>query len=382
MRRLTRNLTYNTSNKRWCKKIDGKIVYFGSSACSQAEALAELDALISQRTLATTLQPAAIDVGTLAEAYAVDCEQRIKLGQLKPLTWEEYRRPIQALADVVGVRQRVADLRPQQFRTLRHSWEGSVGPHAMARYVRAVRTMFNWGKLNNLIHADPLYGREFEPPASKELRMAVDDSAEANGERMFTDDELALILTHPSCVGLLRACVLLGLNGGMYAADCASLAWRHVQEYQGVRCIVARRTKSDAKRITPLWPETIAAIESFRMPGQSPDDLVFRSPAGDMIALPDRRVSYLGKLFDRLRSAAKIRRRGVGFGSLKHTHITAVSGVDERAAAIVSAHEVGSVRAHYDKVPIDRLVRIATLAREKLFLQILTSRRSTPGDGT
>lgn len=372
MKQLTRHLTFNKSNGRWQKKIDGKVRYFGTSRCSEREALDCLDQFILGMVAPPVIAGAeTMPLEHVAERFIQDCEKRVADGLLSPATVSEYERIIGQFIRNIGGRRLAAALTPADFRTARIKWK--VGPYALARYVRAIRTMFTWAEDTGIIIREPRYGSEFSPPARKAVR-----DIEADGERMFTDDELRAMLAHPLCNGTLRACVLLGLNAGMYPIDCADLLWREIKSIDGVICIDRIRWKTDVPHRAPLWPETLAAIEQHRLPLSAPDGRVFLSPSGGPLTLRESRTSYLGDLFDELRKGANIGRYGVGFGSLRHTHVSAMGDCgDEGAAERLRGHTVGkdrgAVKKHYDKVPMTRLVKVAEHARDRLYLRILNN---------
>lgn len=371
-RRITRHLTYNAAIKRWVKRIDGKIRYFGESGCTKANAMAILNAYIDER-IADSIENAsnAISIGQLAIAYELDCEARVASGKLQLDTLKEYRRCIQLFLDEIGSGTIVGSLRPAQFRTVRLRWDG-LSPPTRNRYITGVRTMFMWGVANGVIVSLPMYGREFDPPDKSEHRAAREIREREHGERKFRDDELRRILLHPLCDGWMRACVMLGLNAGMYGKDCSDLLWKDVCTIDGVVCIDRRRAKTGVRQTAPLWPETITLLETMRRPGI---DRVFRTPDGNPLINRDTRNDYLGEKFMVLRGEAGIERVGIGFGSLRHTHVSAIGDCgDDNAARRVRGHEIAGVVGHYDKIPIRRLKAVTDLARDRLLVPTLESR--------
>jgi integrase len=146
-----------------------------------------------------------------------------------------------------------------------------------------------------------------------------------------------------SATGPLRAFVLLALNCGMYAADIAQLRHHDLRREGRHLVIDDDRGKTGIVRRAILWPETVKAIEGLRRG----EDLLFVTAHGNPWV--NGETDSIGLLFRRLLDELGVKRAGVGFGSLKHTHVSAVGGhPDLNAARLVRGHKFSGIEAHYD----------------------------------
>ena len=163
--------------------------------------------------------------------------------------------------------------------------------------------------------------------------------------------------------GPLLAFVLLGLNGGMYSKDIADLDHVDVKRIGGARVIDAHRGKTGAYRRTPLWPETAKAMDAVATKG--PGGPLFKTSRGNRWNHGE--TDAINQEFCRRLEQLGIKRDGVAFGALRHTHVSAVGDQgDLTAARIVRGHKVGGIESHYDLPDLKRLTAVTNFARRRL----------------
>jgi integrase len=381
---------------RFCKRVRGVLHYFGRGGDRDA-ALAEWLAVKADLLAGRPIRRAQADTpaGTptvkfVNDSFLSDCTAKVDAGRMKGGTFDDYFRACEEFGAAAGWGTDPDALRPDDFRAVRAKWAERMGPWSLDRYVQAVRTMFNFAVKHRLILREPFYGDAFRKSTEADKRGKARDKSRERGERVFTPAELRFILDNAE--GPLRAMVLLALNGGMYARDVAALREGDIRR-EGRLWVVdfAREKTGGVPWKFPLWPETRAAIDAAlaqrpKARDAADGDLVFVTIHGRRWVREHTRregpkikasasVDAVAQEFDKLLGARK--RPGLGFGTLRHTHVTAVGGhADLSAARRVRGHKMPGIEAHYDKVQLFRLKSVTDLARSRL---LPASRRSRSG---
>jgi integrase len=372
MRTPTLKLTWHKGSGYWCKSIGGKLRYFGARGATEDDARKALLEFLQRRAYDRpdpVAEGGLVLVKTVANAYAADCQRRVEAGTLQGRTFEDYDTAIKQFVEAVGRLTAVEDLTPAQFAAVRADWLARYAPSRAGNFIQSIKTMFKWagpGDGMGLIQGLPRYGREFSKPPVSAHRDQRRDKARNDGERKFGRKELRAILESPLLVGQHRAFFLLGLNAGCYAASIADFTWGDLRQEGRLHVIDTTRRKTGVPQKFVLWPETLRAITDCRKRGAD-DALVFTTPHGLAWVCRDRHTDSIGQNFGDLLRTLRLKRSGVGFGSLRHTHVSAVAGHgDKDAARLVRGHAVPGVVWHYDFPDVGRLKAITDLARGKL----------------
>lgn len=378
---------------RFCKRVRGVLHYFGRGgdkdlALSEWLAVkADLLAGRPVRRVQADAPPGATTVKFVNDTFLSDCTAKVDAVRMKGGTFDDYFRACEEFGRTVGWGTDPDALRPADFRVVRAKWGERMGPWSLDRHVQAVRTMFNFAMKHRLILRQPFYGDAFSKSTEADKRGKAREKRQERGERVFTAAELRFILDNAA--GPLRAMVLLALNGGMYARDVAALRETDIQR-EGKLWVVdfAREKTGGVPWKFPLWPETKVAIDAAladrpKARDAADEGLVFVTIHGRRWVREHTRregpkikasvsVDAIAQEFDKLLGTRK--RPGLGFGTLRHTHVTAVGGhADLWAARRVRGHKMPGIEAHYDKVQLFRLKAVTDLARARL---IPASRRS------
>jgi integrase len=376
---------------RYCKRVRGVLHYFGKDFdAAMRRWLAEKQDLMAGRPVNHAPAPSITTVRFCCNHWLTACTDRIDAGKLRGGTFADYKMAAEQFVKAVGPGRDPDSLVPADFAAIRAEWGGRMGPWALDRYVQAVRTMFNHAADQRLIGRQPFYGGQFGKSSESDKRNVARASIRQRGERSFTAEEIELSLG--AAQGPIRAMILLGLNGGMYAADIGRLTIHDIDQ-SGPEWVVDfdRRKTGGVPWRFPLWPETQEAIKAVMLDREArrarwarrnktfpPDaqhaDLVFLTLFGhpwhrESIKRIGKRIdssaetNAISQEFDKLLA----RRPGVGFGSLRHTHVTAGGDiVDERAARRAGGHRIGTIEKHYDKIPIERLRAVTDLLYSRL----------------
>jgi integrase len=255
-------------SRRWCKKIRGRLHYFGKVDNPEA-ALERFNRewpyLKDGRT------PPPIDTGdgctvrVLCNAFLTSKKAKLDSGELAPRSFQDYYRTCEILIDRLGRDRRVDDLRPDDFEALRKALAKTRGAVSLKNEVNRARVVLKFAFDQRLIEKPVHFGQSFDRPSAKSLRKARQEA----GPRLFSADEMTRILDAADVQ--LKAMTLLGLNAGFGNSDCAGLPQSAIDLAGG--WINFPRPKTGIPRRVPLWPETVEALRRAIAERPEPKDL-------------------------------------------------------------------------------------------------------------
>jgi len=364
---------------RWCKKIRGKLHYFGKLSDPQG-ALEKLNR--EWPYLSTGRTPPPIDAGggctirDLCNSFLTSKRNKLAAGELSERSFRDYHQTCGRLISYFGGDRRVDDLRPDDFEGLRSKLAERLGVVSLRNEVNRCRVVFKYACDQRLIPQPVNYGQSFDRPSAKMLRKARNEA----GPRLFEADELRRILevTDP----IMRAMVLLGVNGGFGNTDVASLPRSAVDLDAG--WLEFPRPKTEIRRRVPLWEETVealrSAVEQRPEPADRADDgLVFLTKYGNRwvrvkesasSASRFGSVDSLSPKFARLLKTLEVNgRRGRGFYALRHVFETvAGESRDQVAVNAIMGHADQSMAATYrERISDERLRAVVETVRAWLW---------------
>lgn len=353
---------------RWAKKILGKVHYFGpwnDPAGALQNYRDRAGNLHAGRAPQELDQTAGIVVGDLCNAFMLAKATLVDSGELTRRSYKNYHNTCAKIVTAFGRNRRVASLRPDDFTAMRAKLAKDKAPNTLANVVREVRIVFKYGVDADLIPKAVKFGPMFRLPKRRDVRLA----RQANGKRMFEAAELRTILDTAKTP--LKAMILLGINCGFGATDCAKLPLDALDLVGG--WIDFPRPKTGVERRCPLWPETIDAIQDAidnRPEPLLPSDsrLVFvtkyRQP---WVRITEKGgpVDSVGKEFGKLLRELEIKRPGVNHYALRHTFQTIGGGArDAEAVAHIMGHIDTSMAGYYrEGISDDRLQAVVDVVR-------------------
>lgn len=364
MRKLTLTVTHRADG-RVCKRINGQIFYWPDEETARKTLVEMIRGRAGGSVPAAVSDP---DLRTVANLYRAQ-----KRSSVSPGTWDDYEEAIDSFLAIVGKYKRLSDLLPADFGAVRSAWGSKLGPWRLDNRVQAIRTMFRWSHGVARITGEPWYGDKFGKTTLADKRRERRKRAAVHGDRVFTRAELKKILNNVT--GPLRAFTLLAINGGMDAAGIAEICKADIRK-EGVHWLIDNdRGKTGVRRKFALWPETVNAVRETIDKGDGP--LAFLTQRGN--AWVRGEINSIVMLYTQFLDGLKIKRPGVNFGALKHTHVSAVgeSG-DINAARLVRGHKFSGIEGHYDFPTLDRIKAITDLARRRLFTFTNAHRPSRP----
>jgi integrase len=237
----------------WCKKIRGKLHYFGPWSDPDAALNAYLDqkdALHAGRTPRADFD--ALTVKDVANTFLNAKKEAADAGELSARTWADYKSIMDKLVKGLGKHTPVASLDPQDFARLKTKLAKRNGPHRMCTVIQVIRCAFKHAYESGALDRPMRFGPAFKRTSKKTLRL----HRAKQGAKLFTPEEIHRMLGEAGVH--LRAMILLGINCGFGNADCGTLPLPAVNLDDGI--VAFPRPKTGISRRCLLWPETITAL--------------------------------------------------------------------------------------------------------------------------
>jgi integrase len=341
----------------WCKKIRGKIHYFGPWSDPEGaldKYLAEKDALHAGRKARP--ETGAATIKDVVNAFLFAKEALVDTGELSPRTWADYKRVCDLVLAHFGKGRLAADVDPDDFASLRAKVAKKWGPHRLgSKLIQYTRSLFKHAFDAGLIDRPVRFGPGFKRPAKKVLRL---NRAE-QGPKLFTADEVRRLIT--AAGPALKAMLLLGINAGFGNADCGTLPLSALDLEGG--WVDFPRPKTGVERRAPLWPETVQAIREALARRPEPKDpadagLVFVTKYGLSWA-KETSTNPVSQETKKLLVRLGINgRKGLGFYTLRHVFRTvADEAKDQPAVDFIMGHEAPHMSSIYRETIGDSRLR-------------------------
>jgi len=397
------------NNGQWCKKIRGKVHFFGVWSDPQ-NALAHYlgvaaDLHAGRPPNSSTVAQGDITIKDICNAYLTHQLQKVDAGEITPRSFEDCRSRVEDFAVSVRPHRLVSDIGPADFQQYRASLtrrrpgrkKRPLGVYALNRGITIIRSMFKHAYEADLIERPVKFGTGFAKPSASLKRKLRRTAELENGKRLFELPEVRSLLDSSKIP--MRAMILLAVNGGFGNTDCARLRLKAVDLEQAV--IEFDRPKTGVERTVPLWPEAVQALREAldkrpRPADEEAEKLVFLTSSGrpwvrenvhrsenngiEKVVPIDMIAQEFGKLLTRL----GLKRKGVGFYALRHTFRTWADEVrDQHAIHRIMGHAIPGMSGIYvEKIELQRLRAVVDHVRAKLFEKPGAAPPGEPNDAT
>lgn len=379
-------LTPHRHSNRWCKKIKGKLYYFGPwNDGEPTAAQAALESYLAQKDdLLAGRKPRekqdGLTLEKLVNKFLNAKRAAVESGDLSAATWMDYHRSCRAVVKVLGKHRLVLDLRGDDFAKVRASLAKRLGPVKMASTITEIRVLFNYAFKAELIDRPVSYGMGFARPTKKALR----EERNKKGERMLEPAELRRLIDEAGQP--MKAMILLALNCGYGNNDVGLLPLTAIDLDRGL--VSFPRPKTAIKRRCPLWPETVAALREWLKVRPATKDeahagYLFTTKYGGIWSktteMPSDNKNVKGRNRDnpvakemrKLLDSTKLYRPGISFYSLRHVFET-IGGEsrDQVAVDLIMGHaptgnDMSSV--YRERISDARLTDVVNVVRDWLY---------------
>jgi integrase len=257
-------------NGQWCKRIKGKLYYFGPWEGWQ-EALAlfqeQRDDLYAGRT--PRRRGDGPTLAELMDRFLYSKKVRKESGEMTARSYDDYQRTCDKIEASISTSRLLSDLQTEDFEKLRASLSKGQGPTTLKGDLGRARMVFSYAYESGLTETPIRHGRALKTPHVRIFRRLANE----RGERMFTREEVLALV---GAAGVqLKAMIYLGVNCGFGNEDCGTLPMDRVDleggwHYYG-------RPKTGVIRRCPLWPETINALKEVIAMRHPPEDEALRN---------------------------------------------------------------------------------------------------------
>jgi integrase len=361
----------------WCKKIRGKLHYFGprfdpsnpvAAAAAADAALVEYNQQADALHTGRTPRPSAdgVTVKAAANEFLNHKDEKLRAGELSPRTREKYQEVADLIVNRFGKSRLVADLTPADFTALKNHMSSKWGPVRVGDFVQQIRSVFKHALESELIDRPVRFGPGFARPSAKTIRL----HKAKMGPKLFTADELRRLIGDAR--EQLKAMLLLGINCGFGNADCGNLPLSTLDLDRG--WVDYPRPKTGIPRRCALWPETVEALQNALAKRPKPKDeadagLVFITRFG-YAWTKDTSTDPITQETKKLMRALGINgRKGLGFYTVRHVFRTVADEArDQPAADHIMGHEVAHMSSVYRETISDaRLKAVSDHVRTWLF---------------
>ncbi|MBX9681861.1 MAG: site-specific integrase [Gemmataceae bacterium] len=372
--------------RRWCKKVRGKIHYFGPIDKPEEalrQWLEQRDDLMAGRT-PRVRQPGGPTLRDLVGKFLDQKRRLVESRELTVWTLADYHRVCTSLVNRFGASKFLDDFSVDDFSDYRAALAKRLGKVALGNAVQRARSVFKYAYDSRMIAVPVFFGPGFKRPTKRTLRI----EKSKRGPKLFDREELLKLLAKAR--PQMRAMILLGLNGGLGNSDLANLRISAVNLKSG--WIDYPRPKTGIERQFPLWPETVAAIELVLAKRPKPrsaeaEDLVFLTHRGNpWVSVEFKKIEGVShgemakwsgnfdpkitKEFRKLLVGAHVElRKGRSFYTLRHMFET-IGGDsrDQVATNFIMGHADESMAAVYrETIFRDRLKDVVDHVRAWLF---------------
>ena len=388
LRKSKRFPLYRHANGSWCKRIAGKLYYFGKDKAAAAAAFEEFQR--SGRKNSSRKVVGQCRVADLLTAFLEAKLARVEAGDMTAGTYANYKRAAALIREVFGDTLHVESIQSSDMATLykaitvetenRYGKKIKRNATTVSNLVTHIRTVFKFAYDEELIEKPIRFTKSLPKPSKKTLRL----ERAQRGDLSFTADELRQVLD--LCLAdrypdggsrnsdpQLHAMILIAIQSGMGNADIGSLELSDIDLKNG--WIDLLRLKTGNPRRFPLWPETVDAIKKaikVRPKPASEDDanVVFITRRDRRRWHVDGKLNSLGLQFRRLLERLGLYRERRSFYSLRRTFETIACETDQVATDFIMGHipPADDMAARYrQKIGDDRLHKVVDHVRGWLF---------------
>ncbi len=301
---------------QYCKKIRGKLHYFGIDRQQALQRYLEQAAYLhTGRKPEMGAIGKIITLKMLCNLYLDHQETRVTTGEIKPRQVHDQKFLLRRFARFIGPNRNVADISTLDLQNYRTKLiKSGKAASTVNNHISVFKALLNWALDNEIISSIPNLKAIRKIPRSK------------NKKLVFTPDQIRSLLEHAN--NQMKAMIWLGLNCGFGCTDCAELLWDHLDLEAGR--VNFSRTKTGVERNLPLWENTIFALK--RIPRKN--ERVFNTSRGNKYVRIEQKINSDGttrtifynsisKEFSKLLKIAGIEtEKRTGFYTLRRTAAT------------------------------------------------------------
>ena len=300
---------------QYCKKVKGKMYYFGKDKQLALERYLEQASLLhNNRSSIIKKKSSDMTIGTLSELYLNQQMLKVQAGEITARHNADQKNCLNKFVNSIGRFVKVRDISTLDLQKYKRLIKKSYSAQRLNLNISVMKAMFHWAKKNEIL--------DFIP----NIDIISRENVEHKQRFVFSSVQIKKLLDLADVQ--MKAMIWLGLNCGFGCTDCSQLKWSDI-DFENSRVILARG-KTGIMRDLPLWPETIEAIKNVP---RKAGNLIFYTKHGrpmisekHIIMESTEKYSSINMVttrFSRLIKKAEIKvSKGTGFYSLRRAAAT------------------------------------------------------------
>ena len=301
---------------QFCKKIKGKLYYFGTDKRQALERYLEQAVYLhAGKAPKRGASQDRLSIKILCNLYLDHQESRAEIGEIELRQVSDQISLLKDFVRFVGPNRTVSDISTIELQNYRKRLiKTGKSPNTINNRIAAVKAMYNWALDNEVID---------NAPRLKAVKKVTPQKRE---RPTFTVSQVQKMLQNAT--PQMKAMIWLGLNCGFGCTDCAGLKWKNVDLPN--RRVDLPRGKTGIGRNLPLWPETVRVLNEVPVSGE----LVFYTRKGNPWVNTKKgmgkdgkekykKTNNVSKEFSKLMKRTGVKmEKGVGFYTLRRTAAT------------------------------------------------------------
>ena len=242
------------STGQYCKKIKGKMHYFGKDKKQALERYLEQAAFLHNgKAKMYKNSNGNMTLKSLCNIYLQHQQTKAASAEITIRHYADQISCLKKFMSFIGQHCKINEISTidlQNYkRKLRRVYNSA---HRMNLHISIMKTMFHWARKNDILDYVPNIDAVSSVKIIQKQR------------HVFTSEEIHRLFDFADVQ--MKAMIWLGLNCGFGCTDCAELKWSDLDLANG-RVKLARK-KTGVSRDLPLWPETSQALEKIPKSGK------------------------------------------------------------------------------------------------------------------
>ena len=252
-------LTHHSTGQ-YCKKIKGKMHYFGKDKKQALERYLEQAAFLhnGKAKMFKNIN-GNMTLKSLCNIYLQHQQAKAASAEITIRHHADQISCLKKFMSFIGQHRKIDEISTLNLQNYKRKLKRAYNSaHRMNLHISIMKAMFHWAKKNDILDYIPNID-------------AISCVKIIHKHRhVFTSEEIHRLFDFADVQ--MKAMIWLGLNCGFGCTDCAELKWSDLDLVNGR--VKLARGKTGVSRDLPLWPETIQSLENIPKSGK----LVFSTP--------------------------------------------------------------------------------------------------------
>jgi integrase len=238
---------------QYCKKIKGKIRYFGTDKKKAIEKyLAQATYLHGAQSLVQKIPNDKMTLKKLCDLYLHYQNSRVLVGDITAKHYNDLKYSLGRLMAFLGQGCRIENISTLDLQNYKRKLQSSYpSVDRQNLHIGLMKAMFHWARKNDVLESIP------------NINAISKDRVVHKEKYTFNKKQIRKLLSTADVK--MKAMIWLGLNCGFGCTDCSRLQWKDL-DFKNNRVKLVRK-KTGVGRNLPLWPETIQALKEVPRSG-------------------------------------------------------------------------------------------------------------------